>query len=161
MSIGKTALSFVLFVSACASTPPADESYQAIFGYAVEPVREAAVAAVTEVAHPMSVVRTTDEGSVFTEGWVGACGREVACAGEIGFQGNPGSRMTPWATIEVHFRELGAGTAAEVEIAFEDCDPGVDCQPELLGSTGALERRILDGIRQRLGSPTEDGSTDL
>ena len=161
MSFGKTALPFVLLISACASTPPAEEDYQAILGHAVEPVREAAVAVVTEVAHPMSVVRITDEGSVLTEGWIGDCAREVACAGAIGFQGNPDARMTPWATIEVRFRDLGTGTAAEVTIAFEDCDPDVDCQPELLGSTGALERRILDGIRERLVSPTEDSSTNL
>jgi hypothetical protein len=98
---------------------------------------------------------------VLTEGWIGDCAREVACAGAIGFQGNPGSRMTPWATIEVRFRDLGTGTAVEVTIAFEDCDPGVDCQPELLGSTGALERRILDGIRKRLESPPEDVSTSF
>lgn len=161
VNLGMITLSFALVLSACASTPPAEENYQAIFGYAVEPVREAAVAVVTEVAHAVSVVRITDEGSVITEGWIGDCASEVACAGAIGYQGNPGARMTPWATIEVRFRDLGSVTAAEVTIAFEDCDPGVDCQPELLGSTGALERRILDGIRKRLESPTEDPSTSL
>jgi hypothetical protein len=114
------------------------------------------VAVVTEVAHLKSVVRVTGEGSVLTEGWIGDCAREVACAGTIGYQGNPRTRATPWATIEVRFRDLGTGTSAEVEIEFEDCDPNVDCQPQRLASTGALERQIIAAIRERLESVEED-----
>jgi hypothetical protein len=154
-------LPFALLLSACATTPPAEQHYHAVLGYAVEPVREAAVAVVTEVAHPKSLVRVTDEGSVLTEGWIGDCGREVACAGTIGYQGNPSSHGTPWATIEVRFRDLGTGTAAAVEVAFEDCDPNVDCQPQRLASTGALERQILAGIRERLESVEEDTPAGL
>ena len=42
--------------------------------------------------------------------------------------------------IVVAERELPEGSA--VEVAFEDCDPNVDCQPQRLASTGALERQI-------------------
>lgn len=153
---GTITLPFALLLSACASTPLPEQHHQAVLNYAIEPVREAAVAVVTDVAHPKSLVRVTDDGSVLTEGWIGDCAREVACAGTIGYQGNPHTRATPWATIEVRFRDLSTGTSAEVEIEFEDCDPNVDCQPQRLASTGALERRILDGIREHLESVEED-----
>ena len=110
--------------------------------------RQAARVVVEELAHRWSVVRITDEGSVMTEGWIGVCGEHVTCAIGIGHPANRG--ITPWATIEVRFHELGDDTSVDVEIVYEDCDPGVDCQPELLASTGGLERRIIDGMRDRL-----------
>jgi len=162
MIIRTAITALVLFLLGCASAPRSDGLHEASFeAHAIPKVRAATRIVIAEIAHSMSVVRVTDEGNVLTEGWVGVCAREVTCAGTIGYQGNPGSRVTPWATIEVRFRALATGTAAEVEIAFEDCDPDVDCQPELLGSTGALERRILEGIRERLDSPAEDPLLEL
>jgi hypothetical protein len=94
---------------------------------------------------------------VVTEGWIGDCAREVTCAGAVGYQGNPDSRVTPWATIEVRFSDLGTDTAVEVEIVYEDCDPDVSCQPQRLASTGALERRIVETMQTRLESPEPAG----
>jgi hypothetical protein len=149
---------FALILAACASAPRAASVQDQVFeGYAVAAVRDAARAVVEDLAHPMSVVRVTEEGSVITEGWIGDCPREVTCAGILGYQGNPGSRVTPWATIEVGLRDFGTDTAVEVEIVYEDCEPGVGCQPQRLASTGALERRILDHIRARLESPESPG----
>jgi hypothetical protein len=146
-----------LILAACASAPRSERVEHEVFeGYAVAAVREAARAVVMDIAHPMSVVRVTEEGSVLTEGWIGDCAREVACAGTVGFQGI-GPRQTPWATIEVRFHGLGTATAVEVETTFEDCEPSVSCQPRLLASTGALERRIVDDIRARLESPEAPG----
>lgn len=147
-----------LLLTACASTPTSEGLHEAILGYAAKPVRDAAVVVVTEVAHPMSVVRITDDGSVLTEGWAGACGTDVACPTRVGYRGYAGSA---WATIEVRFQDLGTATAARVEIEFEDCHPNVDCQPQRLASTGALERQILDGIRARLESPEKDPLAEL
>lgn len=149
---------FGLLFAACASAPRTERVEHAVFeGYAVDAVREAAEVVLAEVAHPMSVVRVTEQGSVLTDGWIGDCAREVTCAGRVGDQGNPGSQATPWTTIEVGLRDLGMDTAVEVEIVFEDCDPAVDCQPQRLASTGALERRIVDDIRVRLESPEAAG----
>jgi hypothetical protein len=149
---------FGLLFVACASAPRSEGVEHAVFeGYSVKEVREAAMVVVEEVAHPMSVVRVTEEGSVFTEGWIGDCAREVTCAGTVGYQGNPGPGGTPWTTIEVGLRDLGMDTAVEVEIVYEDCDPGVDCQPQRLASTGALERKIVQDIRTRLESPDAAG----
>lgn len=146
-----------LILAACASTPHSERVEHELFeGHAVAAVREAAKFVVEEIAHPMSVIRVTKEGGVLTEGWIGDCAREVACAGPVGFQGI-GPRQTPWATIEVRFHGLGTGTAVEVETTFEDCQPAVSCQPLLLASTGALERRIVDDIRSRLESPEAPG----
>lgn len=138
---------FTLAVAACASAPPAGIVDARIEGFAVEPVREAARIVVVEVAHPQSVVRVTDDGSVLTEGWIGVCGEDVTCASSTHY---PSRGATPWATIEVRFRDLGTDTDVEVEIVYEDCDPAVDCLPELLASTGALERKIVDRIRAHL-----------
>jgi hypothetical protein len=149
---------FALILAACASAPRSERVEHEVFeGYAVATVREAARVVVEEVAHPMSVVRITDAGSVLTEGWIGDCSREASCAGTLGYQGNPGAQGTPWATIEVRFGDLGTDTAVEVEIVYEDCDPDVSCQPQLLASTGALERQIVDDIRARLESPEAAG----
>lgn len=149
---------FALILAACASAPRAASVHDQVFeGYAVAAVRDAARAVVEGIAHPMSVVRVTEEGSVVTEGWIGDCAREVTCAGVLGYQGNPGSRVTPWATIEIDLRDLGTDTAVDLEVVYEDCEPGVGCQPQRLASTGALERRILDDIRARLESPESSG----
>lgn len=147
-----------LLLAACVSAPRSASVQDQVFeGYAVDAVREAARAVVEDIAHPMSVVRDTESGSVVTDGWIGDCAREVACAGRLGYQGNPGSRSTPWATIEVAFRDLGTDSAVAVDIVYEDCEPAVGCEPQLLASTGALERRILDDIRARLESPESPG----
>lgn len=152
-------IAFGLLFVACASAPRSGAVEHAVFeGYPMDAVREAASVVLAEVAHPMSVVRVTEEGSVFTDGWIGDCAREVTCAGRVGYQGNPGrAGATPWTTIEVRLRDLAAGTAVEVEIVYEDCDPGVDCQPQRLASTGALEGRIVEDIRTRLESPEAPG----
>jgi len=151
---------FALILAACASTPRAEGLDTAVVeGYAVGPVREAARIVVEEVAHRWSVVRITDTGSVLTEGWIGACGEQVTCRTRTGYSG--GYAGTPWTTIEVRFRELGMDTAVEVEIVYEDCDPDVDCQPQLLASTGVLEREIIDGIRARLESAGADQRIDI
>ena len=149
---------FALILAACASAPRAVSIQDQVFeGYAAAAVRDVARAVVEDIAHPMSVVRVTEAGSVVTEGWIGDCAREVTCAGILGYQGNPGSRRTPLATIEVGLRDLGTDTAVDVGIVYEDCEPGVGCQPQLLASTGALERRILDDIHARLESPESPG----
>lgn len=150
---------FGLLVAACASAPRPGGVEHAVFeGYSLDTVRGAARVVVQELAHPMSVVRVTEEGSVFTDGWIGDCAREVTCSGRVGYQGNPGrAGATPWTTIEVRMRDLWRDTAVEVEIVYEDCDPAVDCQPQRLASSGALERRIVQDIRTRLESPEAAG----
>jgi hypothetical protein len=48
--------------AACASAPFSEgEERVVIEGYVVESVREATLAAVEEVAHPISVIRVTDD----------------------------------------------------------------------------------------------------
>ncbi|HEY7531481.1 MAG TPA: hypothetical protein VH681_01710 [Nitrospiraceae bacterium] len=152
--LGLSMLLIVLILAACSSAPRSQGNNHTVFkGFAVGPVREAARVVVEEVAHPKSVIRITDEGSVLTQGWIGVCGEEVACGSWTGHDGHAG---TPWTTIEVRFRELKLDTAIEVEIEYEDCDPDPSCQPELLGSTGALEKRIIDGMRIRLEQTESD-----
>src|SRR5687768_3293963 len=146
-------LAFVL--AACASAPVSDGEEHAVFsGYAVEPVREAALAAVEDVAHPISVVRVTEAGSVLTDGRIGDCGKHVACKTSTAY---PGDGATPWTTIEVRFQDLGQDTAVEVAIEYESCEPGPGCVPERYASSGELEREIFEGIRARLDSAA--GST--
>ena len=139
-----------LFAAACASAPRSDSADRAVLeGFAVEFVRDAARVVVEEVAHPLSVIRVTDQGSVLTEGWVGACGEQVTCSSQTAYSGDVNS---PWTTIEVRFRDLGSDTGIEVAIVYESCDPGPDCEPERYASSGELERQILDAIRSRLAS---------
>ncbi len=143
---------FAVVLAACASTPRSEFIDHAVFeDFAVELVREAARIVVEEVAHPQSVVRVTDE-RVLTEGRIGVCGEHVACGSGTRYaEQNTG---TPWTTIEVRFLDLGVDTAVEVEIEYESsshCDRwDVSCLPEPLGSTGGLERQIIDRIRARL-----------
>ena len=147
----KTAALLASVCAACASAPVSDGAEHAVFaGYAVEPVRDAALAVVEEVAR--SVVRVTDAGSVLTDGRIGDCGRDVACSTSSLF---PGDGATPWTTIEVRFQDLGQDTAVEVAIEYESCGPGVSCVPERYASSGELERQILEGIRARLDSVEE------
>ena len=145
----RTAALFALTLPACASATRSQGDDRTVLGYAVGPVREAALVVVEDVAHPLSVVRVTHEGSVLTEGWIGACGEQVTCSTPTAY---PGYVSSPWTTIEVRFRELGPDTAVEVEIEYESCEPGVRCVPERYASSGELERQILDGIRSRLAS---------
>jgi hypothetical protein len=146
----KTATLLALVLAACASAPVSDGEERAVFaGYSVEPVREAALAAVEEAAHPISVVRVTDAGSVLTEGRVGECGRDVACRTSSAYAGDG---ATPWTTIEVRFQDLGQDTAVEIAIEYESCEPGPGCVPERYASSGELEREIQEGIRARLES---------
>ena len=152
----RTAAFLALILAACASAPVSDEGEgrAVLAGYAVAPVRDAALAVVEEVAHPRLGVRITDEGSVLTEGgMIGKCGEHLACRISTAY----GIFGTHWTTIEVRFRDLGGDTAVEVAIEYESCGPRVDCVPERLASTGKLERQILDGIRSRLDSA--NGST--
>ena len=125
-------------------------------GYAVAPVRDAALAVVEDVAQPR-FVRISDEGSVLTEGRIGQCGEHLTC-GTNPVYGIIGSF---WTTIEVRFRDLGEDTAVEVAIEYESCGPRFGCVPERLASSGKLERQILDGIRSHLdsggGKPTTSG----
>ena len=101
----KTAALLASVCAACASAPVSDGAERAVFaGYAVEPVRDAALAVVEEVARPNSVVRVTDAGSVLTDGRIGDCGRDVACSTSSLF---PGDGATPWTTIEIRFQDLG------------------------------------------------------
>ncbi len=146
----RTAAFLALVLSACASAPVSEGEQRAVFaGHAVEPVREAALAAVEEAAHPISVVRVTEAGSVLTEGRIGDCGKHVACKTSTAY---PGDGATPWTTIEVRFQDVGEGTAVEVAIEYESCEPGVGCVPERYASSGELERVILEGIQARLDS---------
>jgi hypothetical protein len=134
------------FVLACASAPASDGEERAVFaGYSVAPVREAAFAAVEEVAHPR-FVRITDAGSVLTEGGIGNCGEHLTCRTSTAY----GIIGMFWTTIEVRFRDLGGDTGVVVAIEYESCGPRVGCVPERLPSTGKLERQIVDGIRSRL-----------
>jgi hypothetical protein len=146
-----------LFLAACASAPVSEDEGRTVFaGYLVAPVREAAVAAVEEIAHPISVVRVTDAGSVLTEGRIGECGRDVACSTSSAYQGDG---ATPWTTIEVRLEDLGRDTAVGVAIEYESCEPGVGCVPERYASSGELERTILEGIRARLESSDRSAPT--
>lgn len=148
---------FLVFVLvACASAPVSEGEERPVFeGYTVEPVREATLAAVEEVAHPMSVVRVTEEGSVLTEGRIGVCGEQVACSTSTAY---PGAGATPWTTIEVRFEGFGRDTAVEVAIEYESCGPSVNCVPEEYASSGELERQIIEGIRSRLASGSGNSS---
>lgn len=143
---------FALVLAACGSTPRSEFIDQAVFeDFAVELVREAARIVVEEVAHPRSVVRVTGE-RVLTEGRIGVCEEHVMCGSGTRYaEQNTG---TPWTTIEVRFLDLGVDTAVEVEIEYESrnhCDRwDVGCLPQPLGSTGGLERQIIDRIRARL-----------
>lgn len=146
----RTAAFLALVLSACASAPVSEGEQRTVFaGHAVEPVREAALAAVEAAAHPISVVRVTDSGTVLTEGRIGDCGKHVACKTSTAY---PGEGATPWTTIEVRFQDLGEDTAVEVAIEYESCEPGVGCVPERFASSGELELQILDGMRARLES---------
>ena len=150
----RTGAILVFVLAACASAPLSDGNQRAVLeGYSVAPVREAALAVVEEVAHPISVVRVTDAGSVLTDGRIGDCGKHVACSTSTAYSGDG---ATPWTTIEVKFLDLGRDTAVEVAIEYESCEPGVGCVPERFASSGELEREILEGIRARLDST--DGS---
>ena len=99
--------------------------------------------------HPISVVRVTEAGSVLAEGRIGDCGKHVACKTSTAY---PGDGATPWTTIEVRFQDVGEGTAVEVAIEYESCEPGVGCVPERYASSGELERVILEWIQARLDS---------
>jgi hypothetical protein len=150
----RTAALLSLVLAACASVPVSEGEEGVLAGYSVAPVRDATIAVVEEVAHPISVVRVTDEGSVLTEGRIGKCGDQVTCRTSTAYAG---AGATPWTTIEVSFQDLGGDTAVEVAIEYESCEPGVGCVPERLASSGKLERQILDGIRSRLaGGSTPD-----
>ena len=152
----RTAVMLAFIFAACASAPlSGGNEHLVLEGYSVEPVREVALVIVEEVAHPSSVVRVTDEGSVLTEGWIGACGKQVTCSTQTAHSGYFSS---PWTTIEVRFEDLGRDTAVEVAIEYESCEPGVRCVPERYASSGELERQILDGIRSRLDSKSEESS---
>ena len=141
------------FVLACASAPVSEGEERAVFaGYAVAPVRDAALAVVEEMAHSRFGVRITDEGSVLTEGGIGKCGEHLTCRTSTAY----GIIGTHWTTIEVRFQNLGQNTAVDVAIEYESCGPGVDCVPERLASSGELEREILEGIRARLVSTEEE-----
>jgi hypothetical protein len=152
-------------LAACASAPRAEIAEPVVLeGVAVGPAREAARAVVEEVAHPKSVVRVTEEGSVMTDGHIGRCDEDVICESMVGVSGTGWSGPTPWTTIEVRFDELESGTAVDVEIVYEGCGPRIDCEhPQRLESTGALEREILDRIRARLDSTVShrEGEGDL
>lgn len=151
------ALTIVALVAVgCASTPDADVVDRTVYeGYAVDPVREAVRTVVDEVAHPKSVVRVSGE-RVITEGWIGRCGEHVACGSSAGHA----EVATPWTTLEVRWTDMGTDTAVEVQVVYEskshcrdDWNEGsrdVGCLPDRLGSTGVLEREILDRIRTRL-----------
>lgn len=133
---------------ACASLPVDRDDHRLVLeGQPVDRTRDVAVAVVEDIAHPSSVVRITDRGSVLTEGRIGVCGKQVACNALTAY---PGSVNSPWTTIEVRVQDLGASAAVEVAIEYESCEPAVDCNPERYASTGELERRILDGIRTRM-----------
>ena len=150
-----------LTVAAGCATAPARHDHTVYTGHSLEEVRAAARAVVEEVAHPRSVVRLTDAG-VVTEGRIGVCGEDVACGEGIG-----GRIGTPETTIEVELADRGPDTAVKVDIVYETRDhcqgpPDVACVPERLGSTGAMERRIITGIRDRLEKMRESrpsGST--
>lgn len=153
------ALAVALAVAACASAPRAEFVDQAVFAaVTVEEVREAARDVLEEVAHPPSAVRAT-EGHVRTEGRIGVCGRDVACGGGTVHPNQPTG--TPWATIDIRLLDRGTDTTVEVEIVYETLShcgrghPEVTCMPEPLGSTGGLERLILEGIGTRLESGGE------
>ena len=153
----RTAALLALVLAACASAPVSEGEDRAVFaGYAVEPVREAALAAVEEVAHSRHGVRITSEGSVLTEGGIGKCGEHVTCRSSTAY----GIIGEHWTTIEVRFRVVGGDTAVEVAIEYESCGrPRFGCVPERLASTGKLERQILDGIRSRLDSGGGNSTT--
>ena len=139
----------LLVLAACATAPHAEAPGPLVLeGVSVERVREAARAVVGEVVHSGSIAPVTEGGSVRAVGWIGECGRDVSCAVSTNY-----GRLAPHTTVEVHFRDLGAATAVDVEIVYEDCVPDVDCQPQRLSSTGRLEREILDGIRVQVEDP--------
>ncbi|HKY60514.1 MAG TPA: hypothetical protein VJP59_05830 [Gemmatimonadota bacterium] len=144
----------VLVLTACVSTPQSQFIDHAVFeGFAPEQVRGATRQVLEEIAPSGSKVRTAND-VLLTEGRFGVCGRDVACGSGTQFiQQNTG---TPWTTVEVRLLDLGEDTGVDVEIEYETnrhCGDGyaeVTCLPEELGSTGFLERRIIDEIRARL-----------
>ena len=156
-------LVFAFAAGGCATAPKSEFVDRAVFeGYSMARVREAARVVLEDVAHPKSVVRARAD-RVVTEGRFGVCGRDVACGSGTNFiHQNTG---TPWTTAEVRLEERGDGTTVRVDIEYETtqhCGDGyaeVTCLHEELGSTGALERRIIEGIRARLEG--EDDSSVL
>ncbi len=144
----------VLILAACASTPRSEFVDHAVFeGSTVGQVRDAVLDVLQEVAPSQSAVRATGD-LVLTEGRFGVCGRDVACGSGTHYIGH--DTGTPWTTIEVRLLDLGEDAGVNVEVEYETsrhCGNGyvpVTCLPEELGSTGYLERRIVEGIRARL-----------
>lgn len=151
----RTLLPYLLLILAACATTSRPEVYDGrkalLEGFTIDEVREAARVVIEEVAHPRSVVRVSDARAM-TEGRVGVCGKHVACG-----EGPYRKIGTPWTTIKVEFRNLGKDTAVEVSIDYETrahCAErwlNVMCAAENLSSTGVLERKIISGIRARLG----------
>lgn len=153
-SQGRGLVPLVLILVSCASTSRAGFVDQMVFeDFAFEQVREATRKVLEEVAHPRSLVRARPD-RVVTEGRFGVCGRDVVCGSGTQFIRH--DTGTPWTTVEVGLRKLNGGTAIRVNIEFETlqhCGDGyaeVTCLPEELGSTGFLERLIIEGIRAHL-----------
>jgi len=156
----KDAVVLALLLAACAS-PPRSESvdHTVLEGYSVESVREAARGVLEELAYGQWDVRASNW-RVMTEGWFGRCDEDVDCNRAVDSRGGH-KGGSPWTTVEVRFGKSGTNTAVEVRITYLSdalCNPGltepkwldVKCIPERLGSTGALERKIVERIRARL-----------
>lgn len=143
-----------LLLAACVSTPSSEPDDRPLFeGYAVESVREAARSVLEEFAYGQWDVRASDW-RVLTEGRIGRCDEHVDCG--HGTRLEKQTLGTPWATVEVRFEDVGADVAVDVRIEYltdAHCQTGwleVECIPERLGSTGVLERAIVERMRARL-----------
>lgn len=143
-----------LLLAACASRPSSEPEDRPVFeGYAVESVREAARSVLEELAYGQWDVRASDW-RVVTEGRIGRCDEHVDCG--HGTRLEQQTLGTPWTTVEVRFEDVGSGVAVDVRIEYltdAHCPSGwleVECIPERLGSTGVLERAIVEWMRAGL-----------
>lgn len=155
-------LASALLTAACASTPSFETEDPTIFeGHTVEAVRDAARGVLEALAYGQWDVRTSDW-RVLTEGRIGHCDEHVDCG--HGTVVNEQTLGTPWTTVEVRFGARGAGTAVAVEIEYltdthcRSWPRDIGCTPERLGSTGVLEREIVERIRARLEERAGGGS---
>jgi len=148
-----------LLLAACASAPRSEpRDREVLHGYTVEQVREAARGVLEQLAYGQWDVRVHDH-RVLTEGRIGRCDEHVDCG--HGTRLEEQTLGSPWSTLEVRFRNLGSPLDVEVAAKIEyrehsqSCRYEVDCIPERFGSTGVLERDIVDRIRARLEEETD------
>jgi len=156
----KKLAAFSLLLAACASGPRSGFTDRAFLeDRTAEAVREAAQDVVEELVRPRSRVQPRSPvrvypGRLVTEGHIGRCGEHADCGTGTVFEGGSGPA---WTTLEIRWSERGEGRrGVELDVDIEyravhECyREGVECVPERFGSTGVLEREIVDRVRARL-----------